>query len=48
MFLSYSHEDEDWVEQVLAVGLEKPSEGGEVMQYKCCIHTRDWKVTKKR
>ena len=30
--------------QVLAAGLENPSEGGEGMQYRCCIHTRDWKV----
>ena len=85
VFLSYSHEDEAWVEQVycalmsvrylwslemsippsspiivhvwcfkrhnevhrtqvLAAGLENPSEGGEGMQYRCCIHTRDWKV----
>merc|ERR1719167_919214 len=44
VFLSYSHEDEAWVEQVLAAGLENPSEGGEGIQYRCCIHTRDWKV----
>merc|ERR1719282_2087987 len=44
VFLSYSHEDEAWVEQVLAAGLENPLEGGEGMQYRCCIHTRDWKV----
>ena len=30
--------------QVLAAGLENPSEGGEGIQYRCCIHTRDWKV----
>jgi protein toll len=43
VFLSYSHEDSDWVEQYLAEGLEKPV-GEDVMHYKCCIHTRDWKV----
>ena len=32
--------------QVLAAGLENPSEGGEGIQYRCCIHTRDWKVGK--
>ena len=30
--------------QVLAAGLENPPEGGEGIQYRCCIHTRDWKV----
>ena len=26
--------------------MENPSEGGEGIQYRCCIHTRDWKVVK--
>jgi len=44
VFLSYSHEDEDWVERTLCAGLEAPEEGADAMQYKCCIHTRDWAV----
>jgi len=42
-FLSYSHHDEDFVEKVLLPGLES-EENLKEEQYKCLIHTRDWKV----
>ena len=40
-FISYSHHDANFVEEILLPGLESdPKE----VQYKCLIHTRDWKV----
>ena len=40
-FISYSHHDANFVEEILLPGLESdPKE----VQYKCRIHTRDWKV----
>jgi len=42
-FLSYSHHDEEFVEKILLPGLESEENPKEV-QYKCLIHTRDWKV----
>jgi len=42
-FLSYSHHDAEFVEKILLPGLESEENPKEV-QYKCLIHTRDWKV----
>merc|ERR1712123_374517 len=41
-FLSYSHIDADFVEQVLLQGLESPEP--DCPRFKCLIHSRDWNV----
>eukprot|EP00090_Calanus_glacialis_P045164 TRINITY_DN8224_c0_g1_i1.p1 TRINITY_DN8224_c0_g1~~TRINITY_DN8224_c0_g1_i1.p1 ORF type:complete len:1130 (+),score=224.17 TRINITY_DN8224_c0_g1_i1:40-3429(+) len=41
-FLSYSHQDADFVEKTLLAGLESPDNPDH--KYKCLIHTRDWNV----
>ena len=41
-FLSYSHQDADFVEKTLLSGLESPDNPDH--KYKCLIHTRDWNV----
>jgi len=41
-FLSYSHNDADFVEKTLLSGLESPDNPD--LKYKCLIHTRDWNV----
>ena len=40
-FISFSHHDEKFVEEILLPGLETTDP--KQVQYKCLIHTRDWK-----
>jgi len=42
-FLSYSHQDSEYVEGELLPGLESPENPRE-HQYRCLIHGRDWQV----
>jgi len=42
-FLSYSHQDAEYVEESLLPGLESPENPAE-LQYRCLIHGRDWEV----
>lgn len=41
-FISYSHEDRDYVEGTLLTGLEKATDSE--FRYKVCVHSRDWNV----
>ena len=41
-FLSYSHEDAEYVEGELLAGLEQPDDPAH--KFRCLIHTRDWSV----
>ena len=41
-FISYSHEDRDYVENNLLRGLENADDSE--LRYKVCVHSRDWNV----
>ena len=41
-FISYSHEDRDFVENTLVQGLERAQDSE--LRYKVCVHSRDWNV----
>ena len=41
-FISYSHEDRDYVERTLLTGLEEATDSE--FRYKVCVHSRDWNV----
>ena len=41
-FISYSHEDRDFVEMTLLQGLESAQDSE--LRYKVCVHSRDWNV----
>jgi len=43
VFISYSHQDSEYVENVLLPGLEMPEDDDKHHdKYKCIIHSRDW------
>ena len=42
VFISYSHEDRDYVENNLLRGLESAEDSE--LRYKVCVHSRDWNV----
>jgi len=43
VFISYAHQDSQYVEDVLLPGLEMPEDDGKHHdKYKCIIHSRDW------
>ena len=41
-FISYSHEDKEYVETTLLTGLETATDSE--FRYKVCVHSRDWNV----
>ena len=42
VFISYSHEDKDYVENNLLRGLENAADSE--LRYRVCVHSRDWNV----